>query len=975
MTSTTMLSEAPLQELVGDSPADVNLKPCSTAQRAREIPREPKGDHVTSLIETSQVIHSMVETDPSFGTALHHRNWASLNVSESGNLLRADFRDCLDEVQDIEPKQGERGYSEGIDSETYRDFENAICRSMDYQNNWLDLQYLTNAIGMGRDYGSDCPGALDLLFRSAMSFCQSNLNFHEAHMWWKSLQTLQEITARGNTGEALNAILAHVIRRKQSVISVNAQISKQYEGHLLSLERLAKQQNVALATAETQRKALRLKMWYVCDAKHSATYEDALGVTRALKAMTDGKRSKRFSSVTSWARQRLRTPLSHDKSAAHVLEALAAPKDCGGPSKLADQQVEHVGRWLTKNSIENFCKGEERIHRFCQEVQKCANKLVGANLLESPVLWSSNLFTHEKASLGIDHGSATSFHFGEVHKEARHSHWSGVVPQAPPSPVSPTNPPAPFNLNLHPPKTMNSFWKTPASNIYQPRYVHALRNGTAATDTAPWATPRSHGPFSGSSWPAQQSSGYRVKGSHSLGTVDSIEARQFFVDHVKNVVTSLLLSDLGYLSWSQGSETDDWTNRFSLDPDLPNSKSPPALQLQAGTQMLESSPACGDALSDTTITTSQRQEVEGSTFGRGEHPKYKKPENIVHGLVHGVSKSRPSDEICSTESFFPFSDAYANILERLSSTYDPYAKLDLLCELETLTASSLQDVHQLQVLARARSSSAISRKTSPPMNTIGTRSVNVPRTKATSLEEIIANCTERRAGTLQFASAFAPPQPAPSLSAVFQPPEHHLTGTDELVDALLSIFRNNTLRPPTLYRDLQMIAAHIPSSILDQTAKGKAFWDAGLAALALKEERISAIIDRATRITTYHISATKNDPQTFTFTYAPDLVNTTLADAAQLWTIAAKEGSPVAARELALFYLTHPELLPRVTMPLSKAKDVFRTVGSNERGVDTGGLDPSTFAVVFHWMEVAANGGDKDAKDFLRGTGDLSGGR
>jgi len=972
MTSTTMLSEAPLQEIIGDSPADVSFRPYSAAQPARETPRESKGEHMSSLIETSQVIRSMVETDPSFETALHHRNWASLSVSKSGKLLSVDVLDCLDECQDNESKRGERGHFEGIDSETYRDFENAICMSMDYQNSCLDLQYLANEVKMGRSHDRGCPGALDLLFRSAMAFCQSNLDFQGSHMWWKNLQTLQEIMALDSAGEALNERLAHMIRRKQSVISDNAQMARQYEDHLLSLERLAKQQKNALATAERQRKALRLKMWYACDVKHSATYEDALGVTRALKAMTDGKRSKRSSGVTSWARQRLRTPLSHDKSAAHVLEALAAPKDCGGPSKLADQQIELISRWLTKNSIENFCKGEERIHRFCQEVQRCANKLAGANLLESPVLWSSNLFTHEKTSMGIDNGSATSFYFGDFNKEARQSHWSGVVPHAPPSPVSPISPPAPLYLNLQGPKTVNSFWKTPASSFHQSKYVQAVPNGSAAIDSTLWSQPRSHGPFGGSPWPAQQSPAHSITGSHGPRTVGSVEARQSFVNHVKNVVTSLLLSDLGYLSWSQGSETDDWTNRFGLDPDLHNHMSSHALQTEAGTQMLGSGSARGDGLSDTTITPSQQQEAENPTPSRAEHSEYERPENDVQGLVHGGSKGRASDEICAIESSFPFSDAYADILERLSSTYDPYTKLDLLCELEMLASSSLQDFHRSQV--RARSSTAIFRNTSPPMNTISARTINVPRTKATSLEEVIANCTERRAGTLKFAGAYAPPQPAPPLHTIFQPPGDHLTGTDELVDALLSIFRDDTLRPPTLYCDLQMIAAHIPSSILDQTAKGKAFWDAGLAALALKEERISAIIDRATRITTYHISATKNDPHTFTSAYAPDLVNTTLADAAHLWTTAAKEGSPVAARELALFYLTHPELVPRVTMPLSKAKDVFRTVGSNERGVDTGGLDPSTFAVVFHWMEVAANGGDKDAKDFLRGTGDLSGG-
>jgi len=123
----------------------------------------------------------------------------------------------------------------------------------------------------------------------------------------------------------------------------------------------------------------------------------------------------------------------------------------------------------------------------------------------------------------------------------------------------------------------------------------------------------------------------------------------------------------------------------------------------------------------------------------------------------------------------------------------------------------------------------------------------------------------------------------------------------------------------------------------------------------------------------------------------PSLESTTLADAAKLYTLAALEGDPTAARELALFHLTHPELVTRVTLPLSRPSEVFAPhtgfTGENrfgrvgavagwKNGLGTGagakgGLDPATFAVAFHWMEVAANAGDGDARGFLRENGDL----
>jgi len=110
-----------------------------------------------------------------------------------------------------------------------------------------------------------------------------------------------------------------------------------------------------------------------------------------------------------------------------------------------------------------------------------------------------------------------------------------------------------------------------------------------------------------------------------------------------------------------------------------------------------------------------------------------------------------------------------------------------------------------------------------------------------------------------------------------------------------------------------------------------------------------------------------------------DLSQTTLTDAARLYTVSALEGDPTAARELALLYLTHPELVRRVTLPLSKPSEVFRASFASAGGEKIGrngreegpGLDPLTFAVAFHWMEFAANAGDPDARTFLKENGDL----
>ena len=101
--------------------------------------------------------------------------------------------------------------------------------------------------------------------------------------------------------------------------------------------------------------------------------------------------------------------------------------------------------------------------------------------------------------------------------------------------------------------------------------------------------------------------------------------------------------------------------------------------------------------------------------------------------------------------------------------------------------------------------------------------------------------------------------------------------------------------------------------------------------------------------------------------------------------------------------MTKPEIVKRVTLPLSKPEAVFRSVPypgaanngenrsstANSRREDFGqaievdmdpsgstsssgaGLDPAIFALALHWMEFAADAGDADARTFLRENGDL----
>jgi hypothetical protein len=209
-----------------------------------------------------------------------------------------------------------------------------------------------------------------------------------------------------------------------------------------------------------------------------------------------------------------------------------------------------------------------------------------------------------------------------------------------------------------------------------------------------------------------------------------------------------------------------------------------------------------------------------------------------------------------------------------------------------------------------------------------------------------------------------------------------------IVDVLQELFRDAEIRPKTLFRDLQFIASFVPAAILDKTERGKAFWDAGLAALGLKQDVCRTLIEIADEVVVHYTQTRKpltttSDPAqqpsqqtangTITGPGGEPLMKYSMQDAARMWTITAREGDPVAERELAIFYLTHPELVDRITAPLSKPRDTFKAQvmemhgggGGNEER-DRERSDPATMCVAYHWMELSAQGGDELAKKYLR---------
>ena len=933
------------QALPSPEPSEAELK--KESSRASEVTLK---DLPSQLMTLCCTIKELLAQDKTPNLVFPNDSWSLIYYSKDGSAVSIGLKTHTRGRETDRSSPGNRNQARTDSSDGKYNIVKAAVIKLLSEEESSGMNALLILAKATRDKRLHDP--LETLIEAAVNKAQSNLEFGTSHEWWKTLESYRALL-KSNPDCSFFSILQDVSRDLKTGIAAAAEDAEAYEVQCRSLDRMQQYNQRLLAGINQQRKALRVKMWYTSDVRHSGTYEEALHVTRALRSMANTKRSKHPGSLTNWARQRLRGSAFHERAEAQTLEAITAPKEYGGLSKLADEQVEITSRWMTRESIENFCRGEERIHRFCHEVQRSVGKIAGASLLDNPVLWSSNLFKRERYSFDTQRFSSSAIGPPYGNPIASPSPF-GFVPSYSPILASQGAPPKGLGFSgskgRSPTNNTGGFWSAAqASRPSTGPPSYGIQPPLPPTPTSPPKTWSSNSfsptsPLQAFAPPLPFSPRFGGHRSHLSDESEHTPAKNCFAEDIKRSLCSLLLSDLGYLLWNNGSETDVWTKEYATNGNNESKGKQVTSEVTGPLESILNPPA-----------TAQSSIYSGNIGHQIENTNSPGPSpSLLPGSSLPVISTTP------VAGSFPFSEAYSTLLQNMSLTHDPWKKLQFLYELEDLILRSIQSQESTR-------SDSLPRR---PIN-ISLRSKSIPRTKATSLEEVIANCTERRAGTIRAKglkdghSLLDFVQDAGSVNAV---------GTDDMVNTLLTLFRDPNLRPKALFRDLQYIAAFIPSKTLDQTPQGKAFWDAGIAALALKEDLCESMINRANEITAYHISTTKP----LNLSVDNPLASTTLRDVAKLWLITAKEGSPVAARELGLFYLTHPELLPRVTMPFSKAKDVFKTVMANDFRTgdkEKGALDPMTFAVVFHWMDIAANGGDKDASVFLRGNGEFNGGR
>jgi hypothetical protein len=848
------------------------------------------------------------------------------------------------------------------------------------------------------------PPVLLKMLEAAESQCRAQSDFVNAHLYWRTSLQLQQLSSNSLRQNGFVSLLNIFSRGPRDSLRRSASAIEEYDAWLVWLKQSQERHDVTIEAMMKRIKALRDKMWYVTDVRNSAAYEGARAVAVALKTMGTPKNSKNLTSGRPRNTSRTSTNNFLLKTEAQILDILAAVEDHGGPNKLSDDQSDKTASWLSQYGIENFCKGEERIHRFCLEIETCINKLVGDSLMEGPVLWSSELYYRDKHILdsGRQKGDLVLTGLGTLSISSDFSQEPDLGRRSIRS-VDMTSPIRAGARDLRSMSARNSSqqsfdssrWSISRSSTggdimdsqdYFGTASPVLTIDSATTFWSPFHTRVQSPSTSLSSFRPGTASTTNETVMLSTSESASIASKQNFLAELKQTLTSLLISDLGTLVFARGSETDSW---FSGDlgqecmerrdrQDRKIRKKKRVIEKKRSFRNLRSAQKTDPPVLEHPEAADDRRDkgmgtVERPINGNMTPENYSQADSsstASDALSHSSHKRQASKEAQSFE--FPYRAAFHRLLKMFSVHPNPFTKLNSLYELERLIVASLTSVRRRKIMRQDAMPASPQSPSFPGEYT--SRESGFTTTRAKNLDEAIDNVKERRSHTYYQTEEYPPARRAADNRSITAP---NAASTDMIVDVLQDLFREADMRPKTLFRDLQFIAAFVPASILDKTDRGKAFWDAGLAALGLKQDVCRTLIEIADEIVLHYTQtrqASTMIPPEAKDTARSHIMKYSMQDAARMWTITAKEGDPVAERELAIFYLTHPELVERTTLPLTKPRETFKAqVMEMHGGGASGGKegdrersDPATMCVAYHWMELSANGGDELAKKYLR---------
>ncbi|RDW93143.1 uncharacterized protein DSM5745_00465 [Aspergillus mulundensis] len=778
-------------------------------------------------------------------------------------------------------------------------------------------------------------------FNRAMAYCHQKSDFIGAHYWWNATRLLRRsgrsatnsTTQLADDSWILEPMYSGCVRSLQTSSSV----IERCEADFVALDRHTQQLQRTVKDMMKTMAKLRNKMWYMTDVRNSRRYEEAKHVALALKTMPYAHRYAQSDARYRGGARSFGGGLIQ-KPELQIMNVMKAPGSQAGPTKLADEQVDLIRKWLDHNNIDNFCKGEERIHRFCYEVGTSINRLVGETMAETPVLWASELFHKERAKY---EGSSNRGFFGLTSSlrsfsgasdDSSHpaSTFASTILRSPETPRQE----AP-QLNLKPSfQSLDSDrWRSPVCSTDTSSVLGDRAPSTTTGDSCStfWSAAPPHTNYAPSA-----SSLYSRPPSMLSDTVvqppqrtdRKSNGKAAFLDDIRHTLTSLLLSDLGSPVWSCGTETDAW---FSSVLDQKRIQA----QMRKRSRIQRFYAQCDERASRPPISR-----VPSSRRSRSLDPPNREPTDVSS---RDATDTNPPD--LETSVPFSYSTVFRRLLDVFSRHGSPFVKLDALRDLRSLVIASITTANDDQCSSPLIESSPRQRRTSV---------IHRKRDARSSFSELHTHHGPGRDPLLT-------PTSPPAESIIFdsRPSDYSVPTEKQIVETLREIILD--MKPKTLFRDLQFISAFVPSDTLNKSDSGTAFLQFGLAALSLKDEVCNSMVEIADEIVSQELTR-RHLPHMYDMHHrAVD----PLKDAANMWIITAKEGHSVAQRELAILYLTHPELVPRVTFPLTLLRDTFKAEMMYRRDKDSKS-DPHTMCLALHWMQLSANGGDELARNRLR---------
>ncbi|CAN6646637.1 hypothetical protein TRVA0_022S00166 [Trichomonascus vanleenenianus] len=862
-----------------------------------------------------------------------------------------------------------------------------------------------------------------------------------------------------------NRIISLISREKEQEMSkVRYQISKCQE-HSGPYEVYLTNAKAKGEAALTMLNDLRTKIWYVTEIRPSPLWNRAKDVARALTnggnnntysdiyyastptSEQDGHSahspsfpglrrnhsSSSLSSASVFSLKRL-TSISSKRdysvrrqtimsTLAPQSDGMFAPKEYAGENKLNDREAKATNKWLEGQKIENLCTGEERIHRFCCEVDDLVRRIMGDalstkknrghSLLTTSALFKTDLWRLILEVEGVDRTSTPSIHRSSTYHvdldvsdivesremkratsafERTQNTKSHRAQKSSPNlidifssmDIKPVRKGSVPSIDVSPHdsgfESSSPFRGTPDSTST----INSHRRNRSLNDS------KSEPKFNTSSF--CQDSGYDLYDDFDSSLNGKRTELENFILDLQMRLTGMIYTDIGLSCWYEGSETDKWLNssvvtasverevqmrrnmqaaiaknaalqasKFKLG-DLPDQSSiAQERRSSSGTHRNNST-----AIASISESSSRRQSQHATEpFVMSKMPYSESSETLRLGKLatpsmESLISTQPISNVQATSQFC-HDEAYKNILHQLSVVPSPLEKLQTLYTLEMLVVSSISGGNNGGGNTSPGSLRSYSRSNIASMSSDTTPGrYNHKSLGKMSSSSAITSLGEVIASVEAKRLSNQHQQGSPFFPNAYG---RSLTGpsTDTITEELRRVFTTRGIKSCTLFRDLQFIAAFVPPSVLDMSDIGKAFWDVSLAALSMKQEILNTVVDASSEI----------------FQYASGMITTdmdheflsqwSLEDCAWLWSIAAKEGDTTGQRELAIMHLSHPHITPLCLMPFSMLSEVFGPALLEDSKImdDLDKCDPIRMAVVRHWMERAASSGDNIANEYL----------